>query len=365
MILALGMAAALVGCPGQTSTPIAAFSMDQQIAEAPITVEFTDLSVPPPSSKLFGNNGNSTPPTLTSWAWDFGDGATSTEQNPTHTYGDPGVYTASLTVTASDGTTSTFTRRNGVVALDPQRVVGAEPGEERTIAGIEFVWIPAGTFSMGVGPDGYGNLEYTEEDAMPAHEVTITNGYWMSKYEINQGEYFEYMDFNPSLFDELPLEADYPVDSVSWNMAQNFVDALNATGEAQFRLPTEAEWEHAARAGTDSLFFFGNDLSDFDLYSASVFTSPYSTSPTGSFLPNPWGLYDIYGNVMEWTSDYYSSTYYTAEPQTNPFGPMVGSYHTTRGASYRDPFYMLNSIMRIGYVPTSTYHFMGMRIIAQ
>jgi len=358
LCVGLALVVMLVGCPKPTPTPIAMFSVDKYIGEPPLQITFTDKSFDPSTGTNVGDG-------IVTRLWDMGDGTTSTQASFTHTYTEPGIYTVSLTVTNPDGAAHTFSRQNGLAVLDPDRVQGTEAGEERTVAGIRFVWIPAGTFRMGNDPTSYADVEYFEEDAQPQHQVTLTHGFWMSKYEIRQDQWSEVMSYNPSLFNDLPEYLGYPVDSVSWYACQNYVDKLNALDVGLFRLPTEAEWEYACRAGTTSLFYFGESLEGLAQHVSSSLSSPYSTKPVGSFEANPWGLHDVHGNLWEWVLDFYASDSYTEEAQVDPFGPSAGSYNVVRGGSFRDPFFLLTSVTRTGYAPSSAYYFIGCRLVLQ
>ena len=171
---------------------------------------------------------------------------------------------------------------------------------------IEFVWIEPGTFLMGAA-----DLGFTE------HEVTISRGFYLGKYEITQGQWESVMGSNPSYFGG----SNRPVEQVSWNDVQEFIGRLNeAAGEEVYRLPTEAEWEYACRAGTTTRWSFGDDegqLGEYAWYTGN--NSPYGTKEVGTKRPNPWGLYDMHGNVWEWCQDWYGS--YTSDSQIDPAGP--------------------------------------------
>jgi formylglycine-generating enzyme required for sulfatase activity len=339
--------ASLTGCP-QPNNPVVSFDIDNRMGEAPLTVAFTDQSKPKQADV-----------TITSRLWEFGDGQTSTGQNPTHTYTEPGLYSVKLTVTNSAGNTTSQTYLNSITALDAVRIEGESAGEVRTFDGIEFVWIPAGTFMMGDS-----DPTYPETDALPVHEVTLTRGYWISRSEITQQQWHDVLGEKPSFFDIYPDL--YPVESVSWYDAQRFVTALNDanTGNGLYRLPTEAEWERACRANTNTLFSFGDDDSVFWQYGWSLRTAPYAPQVTGYLNPNPWGLLDVHGNVAEWVQDYYTYSY-GADPVTDPLGPVWAPYGTTRGGSHRDPVWSCTSASRTPFVRSAKYSFLGLRIVRQ
>ncbi len=169
--------------------------------------------------------------------------------------------------------------------------------------GMAFARIPAGTFLMGdIQGVGYG-------DELPVHEVTLTKDFYIGKYEVTQAQWEAVMGNNPSWFSS--CGGDCPVEWVSWEEAQAFVEALNALeGTTAYRLPTEAEWEYAARAGTTTSYAFGDDENRLDDYAWTRDNSGRRTQPVGQKKPNLWGLYDIHGNMFEWVQDWYKSDYY-------------------------------------------------------
>jgi formylglycine-generating enzyme required for sulfatase activity len=176
------------------------------------------------------------------------------------------------------------------------------------VAAIEFVWIPPGCFEMG-SPQ---NEEGRDPDEEPLHQVCL-KGFWMGKYELTQGQWTQIMGSNPSYFSEQKLDMDsqnYPVEQVSWDDVQKFLRQLNTTaGTNTYRLPSEAEWEYACRAGTDSAYYFGNNVSRLDDYAWYNSNSGGTTHSVGQLLPNTWGLYDMHGNVWEWCEDSWHEDY--------------------------------------------------------
>jgi formylglycine-generating enzyme required for sulfatase activity len=208
----------------------------------------------------------------------------------------------------------------------------AEPGgtgwakdivHEKT--GMELVFIPAGEFMMG-SPDGEKDRE---RDEGPVHRVRITKGFYLGKYEVTQGEWEKVMGNNPSYFGG---NVRFPVEMVSWDDCQEF---LRKAGN-DLRLPTEAQWEYACRAGTGTRFSFGDDdgsLGDYAWYLANSGSKPHEV---GQKKPNAWGLYNMHGNVWEWCSDWHGEKYYGESPADDPQGPAGGESRVLRGGGWGD-----------------------------
>ena len=197
---------------------------------------------------------------------------------------------------------------------------------------MEFVWIAPGVFQMG--SDNGGSAE------RPVHEVEISKGFWLGKYEVTQGEWETVTGNNPSYFKG---DVRLPVEAVSWHDVQAFIDTLNAAaGSVVYRLPTEAEWEYACRAGTQTRWSLGDadgddesQLGDYAWYDGNyVYFSGSYTKAVGSKLPNGWGLYDMHGNVWEWVQDWYGEDYYHSSPRVDPPGPSSGVTRVIRGGRF-------------------------------
>jgi formylglycine-generating enzyme required for sulfatase activity len=188
---------------------------------------------------------------------------------------------------------------------------------------MEFVKIPGGSFMMGCSA---GDAEcYVEEK--PAHRVVITRAFEMGKCQVTQADYEAVTAAKPSYFQGTNL----PVEGVSWDNAQKFCEALNGKRDGyHYRLPTEAEWEYAARAG-DSSCRYG------PLVEVAWFrdNSDGTTHPVGEKKRNGFGLYDTLGNVWEWVEDWYGVDYYSHSPESDPKGPASGEYRVSRGGSWR------------------------------
>jgi formylglycine-generating enzyme required for sulfatase activity len=229
-------------------------------------------------------------------------------------------------------------------------------------SGIEMLLVPPGSFDMGCiqGSNNYGCYSFEQ----PVHTVTLTNAFYIGRYEVTQAQWQARMGNNPSYFYEgngFPNSANRPVERVSWNTIQGF---LSATG---LRLPTEAEWEYACRAGTTTPFHSGsgfpNGTTDDNLVGQIAWwagNSGSQTQPVGGKAANALGLHDMLGNVWEWCGDWYSN--YTSAPQTNPTGPGAGSYRVLRGGSWVSDTYDVRSSYRSNVAPGLTDVYIGFRV---
>jgi formylglycine-generating enzyme required for sulfatase activity len=198
--------------------------------------------------------------------------------------------------------------------------------------GMEFVYIPAGEFMMGSNNGS--------SDEKPVHKVKITKGFYLQKTEVTQGQWKSVMGHNPSYFED--CGDDCPVENVSWNDVQKFLAKLNKKEKTgKYRLPTEAEWEYAARAGTKTEFAFGNCLStDHANYNGNPLSGcskgeyRKKTIKAGSLRANAWGLYDMHGNMYEWVQDWYEKGFYSRSPVEDPVNDEKGSGRVLRGGSW-------------------------------
>ena len=235
---------------------------------------------------------------------------------------------------------------------------------------IEMVSVQGGTFTMG-SPEGVG---YDEE--RPQHQVTLSN-FSIGKYEITQAQWVAVMGSNPSYFKGVNL----PVETVSWNdivgtsgtsevingityYENGFIYKLNKLTGKRYRLPTEAEWEYAARGGAKSegyKYSGSNTIDDVAWYNGN--TTPSGAKPVGTKDPNELDIYDMSGNVFEWCSDWYGETYYSESPQNNPLGPAGGSYRVLRGGDW----YYVATFCRVAYrsinTPDSRSYSIGFRLV--
>ncbi len=186
----------------------------------------------------------------------------------------------------------------------------------------DFVWIEPGSFTMGSPPSETGR----DDDETP-HPVTLTEGFWMSKYEVTQRQWNAYMGSPTSTF----TGDDLPVENVTWDEVQVFLNQVNRAEGTGLRLPTEAEWEYACRAGSADAYAFGGAASNLDSYAWFAGNSGGRTHPVGQKQPNRWGLYDMHGNVWEWCQDWAGA--YPREA-TDPTGPTSGDKRIGRGGSF-------------------------------
>ena len=195
--------------------------------------------------------------------------------------------------------------------------------------------------------------------------VTITHDFWLGKYEVTQGEFENVMGKNPSHF---PGDPTRPVEKVPHSQAVAYCAAVTRReSEAgrlvrgyAYRLPTEAEWEYACRAGTTNLFSFGDDSAVADQYAWTLENSDVTTHPVGLKRPNPWGLYDMHGNVWEWTSDWFAE--YPPAPLTDPVGPPDGKFKVFRGGGWNHAIEFARSRNRFMMSPTNGIYFVGFRV---
>lgn len=222
--------------------------------------------------------------------------------------------------------------------------------------GAKFVLIPAGTFMMGSPRDEPGR----DSDETPQHQVTISRPFYMQTTEVTQVQWKKVMGNNPSHFSS--CGDDCPVELVSWEDVQDFIKKLNSMeGTDKYRLPTEAQWEYAARAGTTTRFHMGN--SDDDLLRAGWLkaNSGSKTHQVGQKTSNSWGLYDMYGNVYEWVQDWFRL--YTVGSLTDPAGPPSGLKRVRRGGSWSGIARYCRSANRDYFGPGQRSGLLGFRLL--
>ena len=213
--------------------------------------------------------------------------------------------------------------------------------------GMEFVKIPAGLFMMGSSDTG--------NNEKPVHEVTISKDFWMGKTEVTQGQWKAVMGNNPSQFKDCGDNC--PVENVSWDDVQEFIKKLNVKGEGTYRLPTEAEWEYACPVVT-TREYSGKNLYEIAWYASN---SDSKTHPVGQKKANVFGLYDMFGNVSEWTADWYGT--YSIVNTTDPMGASSGSNRVHRGDSWITPGWFLRKMSRQSSAPSFRRDNLGFRTV--
>lgn len=232
-----------------------------------------------------------------------------------------------------------------------------QAGQQAVFVDIIFVWCPPGGFLIGAGV-GDTDARPIEQ---PLHSVTLSRGFWISKYEITQGQWRRVMGSHTSYF----VGGDRnPAENMSWIEVQDFLANLNAQNPGmEFRLPTEAEWEYACRAGTAHRFPWGDDptyeaVNQYAWYDQNSWGRPHTV---GTKLPNRWGIHDMNGNVCEWVQDWLGP--YTADPLVDPTGPAAGSYRVARGGCWGLRAYSCRSAYRSTFnAPDGKYSYVGFRL---
>ena len=217
-----------------------------------------------------------------------------------------------------------------------------------------LVLVKGGCFQRG---DVFSDVKNTDEK--PVHEVCLGD-FYIGRYEMTQWQWEEVMGSNPSYFKK---GDNYPVEMTSWDEVGKFLDALNRKTGKRYRLPTEAEWEYAARSGGKNEKWPGtNDEAAIEGFAWLEADSDKSTHPVGEKKPNSLGLYDMAGNVWEWVADHYDKYYYKEQVKDNPRGPSEGEYRTMRGGSWRDRENRMRTTERRRGNPTYRSNYVGFRI---
>ncbi len=230
--------------------------------------------------------------------------------------------------------------------------------------GMEFILVPAGTFAMG-SPTG----ERGREPQEVLHRVQLTKPFYLGRYEVTQGQWQAVMGGNPSRFRE--CGSDCPVEDVSWHQAREFLELLGEASGERFRLPTEAEWEYACRAGTSTPFSMGEDLSSDDAnYDGDPALAGWPpgldrgrTTPVGTFAANPWGFHDLHGNVWEWTEDWHCA--YPSGPIVDPVGDCEGGLRVIRGGSWHFGPDSARCALRYTHRPGDIGPSLGFRVVRE
>jgi len=236
---------------------------------------------------------------------------------------------------------------------------------------MEFVYISPGTFTMGSPSSESGRGSHEG----PQHEVTISEGFYLGKYEVMQGQWEAVMGDTPWSGQNLvQANGNHPAVYVSWDDVQIFVQKLNAAaGDSLYRLPSEAEWEYVCRAETTARWAFGDDkseLTNYAWYTVNAWdVGERYAHAVGTKLPNPWGLHDMHGNVWEWCQDWYGSSwcgdssYYSNSPSTDPPGLSTGSTRVLRGGGFLNFAQGVRSALRGRNSPSYRYFIFGFRLL--
>jgi formylglycine-generating enzyme len=229
---------------------------------------------------------------------------------------------------------------------------------------LQMIWVEPGTFTMGSPTTEAGRGSNEAE-----HNVTLTNGFYLGKYEVTQAQYEAVMTGNTNSLSATPSQYsgnNRPVEKVSWDDAQIFLTRLNAAEQAAGRLPsgwsyvlpTESEWEYACRAGTTTVYSWGSSITSSN---ANYNNNIAQTRDFGQYAANPWGFYDMHGNVWEWTADWYQAAY-PSGTVTDPTGPASGSSRVIRGGSWSNPGAALRSARRDYPTPGTRISNLGFRV---
>jgi formylglycine-generating enzyme required for sulfatase activity len=294
-------------------------------------------------------------------------------------YDPPSTQTKTLAAGGSIAFTPTY---------GPEEIAIHLPGNVPLV----LVYIPAGSFQMGSPPTE--RSRWTDEG--PLHTVNIAYSFFMGKYELTQRQWLALMGSwpdstnNPPNYPEYGLGDTYPAYFISWDDAQNFIAALNThvtntgQGPATFRLPSEAEWEYACRAQTQTRFFFGDSLAVDDwVTDGPAGTLPgnrsdymwfwfncqgdangaYGSKPVGTKLPNQFGLYDMSGNIWEWCQDWWHNGYTGAPTDGSAWESPAGTYPVIRGGDWGDPAHNCRSAYRDAFNPDTRSYLFGLRFV--
>lgn len=268
-----------------------------------------------------------------------------------------------------------------VWACRPAKSSVAQDAIDALLSDGNYAAIPAGEFLMGSREEeedpGVKYMEERMERSRPQHRVKLTCPFEIGKDEVTQAQWEAVMGSNPSLV----KGADLPVTNVSWNDIQEFLVRLQPLHEQYlYRLPSEAEWEDAARAGVyeeegekererdkekEARFDpespeYAENLKSLGWYEANSEQRPH---PVGKLKPNPWGLFDTLGNVWERCQDWYDPKYYHGSPEVDPSGPFNGATRVYRGGSWNAPAHLCSASMRAGDLPTDRSNFIGFRLV--
>ena len=243
-----------------------------------------------------------------------------------------------------------------IVLLVVSPAFGQQPKEITNSIGMKLVLVHPGSFTMGSPVEEVGRFRNET-----SQKVTLSKSYYLGAYEVTQGEYEKVMGANPSSF----KGAKNPVEMVSWDDAVSFCKKLSEMPEEKaagrsYRLPTEAEWEYACRAGSTTSYSFGETAESLREYAWFVEGREGKTHPVGLEKPNRWGLYDMHGNVWEWCQDWYAD--YPPDASTDPLGPNAGSLRVYRGGGWINFAALCRSASRYAVAPSHRVNSLGFRL---
>lgn len=237
--------------------------------------------------------------------------------------------------------------------------------------GMEFVEVSAGSFEMGLKDawDVIGEMDEPDEnkfnDEMPVHTIEITNAFLLGKTEVTQAQWLAIMKTKPGPEENWNAKSwqQLPVTGISWNKASDFIETISGLDKKfNYRLPTEAEWEYAARAGTTDVRPVPlEELNDVAWF---IKSSDDHVHPVATLKPNGWGLYDMLGNLWEWTNDWYSPKTFQQGNRVDPLGPEKGRSKVRRGGSFHCPIWQVRPGYRSANKTDVAYSVLGLRVVA-
>lgn len=277
------------------------------------------------------------------------------------------VFTLLLPLALSAGLAFAETAPPGAPVVDDELGIGEEIKKEaekkklvtkEDLPPIDMVYVKGGCFQMG-DKTGEG-----DEDERPAHEVCVSD-YYISKTEVTQELFEKVMGYIPAwrFNPTMPRDPKSPVNYVSWSHAQEFIGKLNEITKGYYRLPTEAEWEYAARdGGKDNLWSGTNNEGELGDYAWFGDNTDKMIMPVKGKKPSALGLYDMSGNVLEWVEDYFDFDYYQVSPKRDPYGPDYSLFKAVRGGSVLDAPHKLRTTYRYGLEAVSRSLVLGFRL---
>jgi formylglycine-generating enzyme required for sulfatase activity len=256
--------------------------------------------------------------------------------------------------------------------------------------GMEFVLIPPGEFDMGTEESELAELLRDAQNRKPSpwylealpsesprHRVRITRPFWLGRYEVTQREYLAVMKTSPTMYAPGKIHQDLvqgidtsalPIDNVGWDTANEFcrqLSAMSAESGRRYRLPTEAEWEYACRAGTTTRYYWGSAQSQMNEYAWNPRNSGNVPHAVGQKRPNAWGLYDMLGNMWEWCADWHGPAYYRSSPSEAPTGPTEGTQRILRGGGFNGSPEFVRSAVRPSREPKGGGNYYGLRVVCE